>query len=378
MPHGSPSQSRPNRAIAHLLQPFVSESPKLDEEDAVNERIAFSLGAIALGVLSIIGLALQTACLVGDIKEERSRRSVNIVLETLWTFTTIISALSRPRTASSILAVVLIVLLFTQILFAFSIWADQSSGSPMSWNVLLLTLGSLNAFFATAISLSMPIRDPRFSTETISQPFTTPTSKLRSPEDNLTLWQWMSVSWMAPMIDVGSKRQLNGEDVWTLPFEFQHRQLHDSFRQLRGTVFRRLIRANFVDLIILSLLALLELAANYSAPLLLQRLLTAMERLNARKESAIFWAALIMAARLVAAQSAVFSMWFGRRCYERSRGEMITMLYEKTLNRKIMSGVTDEKEQVEPGIEADLQNSDVGCADSDALVNGDAGDLSGS
>ncbi len=30
-------------------------------------------------------------------------------------------------------------------------------------------------------------------------------------------------------------------------------------------------------------------------------------------------------------------MWFGRRAYERSRGEMITMLYEKTLSRKVIA-----------------------------------------
>ena len=52
---------------------------------------------------------------------------------------------------------------------------------------------------------------------------------------------------------------------------------------------------------------------------------------------ALTYALLSLMVRLIASQSAVFSLWFGRRAYERSRGEMITMLYEKTLSRKVVS-----------------------------------------
>jgi hypothetical protein len=55
------------------------------------------------------------------------------------------------------------------------------------------------------------------------------------------------------------------------------------------------------------------------------------------KRAALTYALLSLVVRLIAAQSAVFSLWYGRRCYERSRGEMITMLYEKTLSRKVVS-----------------------------------------
>ena len=52
---------------------------------------------------------------------------------------------------------------------------------------------------------------------------------------------------------------------------------------------------------------------------------------------------LSLVVRLVSAQCAVFTLWYSRRAYERSRGEMITMLYEKTLDRKIL-GAKQEKE----------------------------------
>lgn len=62
-----------------------------------------------------------------------------------------------------------------------------------------------------------------------------------------------------------------------------------------------------------------------------------MEDPNAPRRAALTYAILSLVVRLIANQSAVFSLWFGRRAYERSRGEMITMLYEKTLSRKVVS-----------------------------------------
>ena len=176
----------------------------------------------------------------------------------------------------------------------------------------------------------------------------------------MTLWQWMTVSWMSPLIKIGSRRQLNDEDVWLLGYEFQHRQLHDTFRELKGSVLRRLIRANWIDLALLSGLAILELTANYSIPFLLQQLLRAMDVIDRTKRPAITFALLSLLARLVATQSSVFSLWFGRRCYERSRGEMITMLYEKSLNRKIIGAVLneDQEDDQEPGQDIRYENGE--------------------
>lgn len=104
----------------------------------------------------------------------------------------------------------------------------------------------------------MPLRDPNLSAAEISPAFEKPDHLLRSPEDNLTLWQFMSVSWMSPLISIGTKRQLHNEDVWKLSFEFQHRLLHEKFRALGGSVVRRLLSANGLDLLILSNLGIVE------------------------------------------------------------------------------------------------------------------------
>jgi ABC-type multidrug transport system fused ATPase/permease subunit len=74
--------------------------------------------------------------------------------------------------------------------------------------------------------------------------------------------------------------------------------------------------------------------AEFSTPLLLQQLLKSMENLKSEKRVAMTYAALILLAQLIMTQSDVFALWYGRRCYERSRGEMTMMVYEKALVRK--------------------------------------------
>ncbi|KAL8918729.1 MAG: hypothetical protein Q9172_005299 [Xanthocarpia lactea] len=182
----------------------------------------------------------------------------------------------------------------------------------------------------------MPLRDPSIASDDISPANEKPDHRRRSPEDNLTLWQFMSVSWMASLISIGSTRQLDDEDVWQLGYEFQHQILHAKFRELGGSVVRRLLAANGLDLVILLCLGVLEALADFAGPVLLQQLLRAMQDSFALRTRAVTFVALSLLVRLVACQSSVFSLWYSRRSYERSRGEMITMLYEKTLSRKII------------------------------------------
>ena len=80
--------------------------------------------------------------------------------------------------------------------------------------------------------------------------------------------------------------------------------------------------------------------------MLLQQLLRSMETADTRRSAAVIYAVLSFLVRLIASQSSVFNLWFSRRCYERSRGEMITMLYEKTLSRKITGAPTQPQKTV--------------------------------
>lgn len=79
-----------------------------------------------------------------------------------------------------------------------------------------------------------------------------------------------------------------------------------------------------------------------------------MEDNRAPRRAALNYALLSLIVRLVSSQSGVFSLWYGRRAYERSRGELITMLYEKTLARKVVSVSSKAKAVIEVELETIL------------------------
>lgn len=312
-------------------RPFISEYP--DKDEIANPKLKKRLpyGVFLICGLSGFGFAVQVASALHIPSA--------IMPAVSWVVAALLIGIRRPRTAPIGLLGVYVGICVSQITWLASRDNLQVS-RPVDILAILSTILSL-ACFTTIVN--MPLRSTILSQSDTSRPFTSPTNNLRSPEDNLTPWQWMTVSWMSPLISTGSKRQLNDEDVWSLSYEFQHRHLHDAFRELKGTVVRRLIRANWIDLLLLSILAVVELVANYSTPVLLQQLLKSMENIRLSARPAVTYTVLTLLVQLVAAQSSVFSLWFGRRCYERSRGEMITMLYEKTLARKIIGGVQNEE-----------------------------------
>ena len=67
---------------------------------------------------------------------------------------------------------------------------------------------------------------------------------------------------MSPLISIGFVRQLQDEDVWSLSHEFQHKSLHEKFRELKGSVVKRLFKANSIDLVVLTTLGLIESLAS--------------------------------------------------------------------------------------------------------------------
>ncbi|KAK3294513.1 uncharacterized protein B0H64DRAFT_189203, partial [Chaetomium fimeti] len=243
----------------------------------------------------------------------------------------LILLVERPRTVPGAVFVINTVLFFV-VTAILALMPDALSGGwprVLSWvSGVALPLASI------ALMLNMPLRDPLLDSTGIGKPFAEPTATLRSPEDIITLWQWMSVSWMGPLIKIGYKRQLEDEDVWFLPYEWHHSRVHVLFRELTGTVFVRLVKANGIDLLITTFLGVLETSLELADPVFLKQLLGALTSKQPDVRAAIVYAGITLFARLVKTQSGVFSLWYCRRNYERSRGELITMVHEKTLRRK--------------------------------------------
>ncbi|KAF2637494.1 ABC bile acid transporter-like protein [Massarina eburnea CBS 473.64] len=319
------STSRPS-----WTKPFIKE----DKEEPTELASAFSCRPITatLGLLlvSMAGLTLQIISMFVP------KIHLNSVFPSVaWVIAIAIVILEKPRAAP--LSLLLIYFgLFTEQLIVLS-----HTPPPLTVKDVPMGLSAVTALLSVFVILNMPLRDPELPSDDISPAFTAPTAKLRTPEDSLTPWQYMSVSWMAPLIKKGSTRKVNDEDVWDLGWEFKHARLHSAFRVLEGSVTKRLLVANGMDLVRTTGLGLLQLAMTLLTPVLLQKFLASMNDSGSPRAATITYAVIAVLLRLVSAQSNVFTLWYQRRAYERSRGEMITMLYEKTLNRKILGAKQD-------------------------------------
>lgn len=250
--------------------------------------------------------------------------------------TLIVLLIDRPRSTPGAVLILQVALLFIQLILFNTIIYITTSKEILVWIVeICISLGSV------IFIINMPMRDPLLASDDICSPYQTPTSSLRSPEDNFTLWNWMSVGWMTPIVGTAYLRQLHHEDVWKLPLEFQHNRLHRLFRDVNGSVLSRILKVNAPDLIITTVLGTLESLCSLVPVIFLKQLLTALEGENPNRKVAMVYGVFILMARLISAQSGIFNIWFCRRAYERCRGEMITMIYEKTLMRKAFTFPSD-------------------------------------
>lgn len=169
----------------------------------------------------------------------------------------LMTVLLRPRTTSIRLLAVLAAIATTSVIHCLN-----GRVVFLGLHTVVLAASASIALLSIFALMQLPFRDPMLLKEGICAAFNPPTDSLRSPEDDLTLWQFLTVSWMSPLISLGFKKQLNQDEVWALGFEFEHRTLHDLFHELRGSVTSRILQANWIDLVILTTLALVELMSS--------------------------------------------------------------------------------------------------------------------
>lgn len=310
-------------------KPFAQE--EIWRKDARSRR--WGPGIISLSILPMagFGVALANGIMSRADGEQRLWKWLELLP---WAIVPLVTFIERPRKTPKTLLILYCIVLIGSLAALYETY--HTHGEMTMLNVV----GILIPLAAVLVILAMPMRDPSLDTDGIAKSHDASTVELRSPEDNLTLWEFMTVSWMSPLIKRGFGKRLDETDVWQLPYDFQHERLHSRFKQLKGSIVKRLLVANGLDLMITTGLGISETAANLANPILLRCLLTAIKEGN--KEEAMLYTTGTLAVRLVACQSAVFLLWFSRRAYERSRGEMITAVYAKTLTRKTQAFQLDE------------------------------------
>ncbi|KAF7331515.1 ATP-dependent bile acid permease [Mycena kentingensis (nom. inval.)] len=180
---------------------------------------------------------------------------------------------------------------------------------------------------------------------------------MKSPEDYTTLFEWITFSFIHPLIRKGSQQTLYEQHVWEMSPTMQSRPVFAKFQTILGiSLLQRLVVANSFDLMQAFSLSdylgsyphradfigtLLSIVFQYASPYLLKRLL---ELLDEDKPGvreiglAHIYAGLMFVCALLRAQCNLQHLWFNRRASARVRSQLMAAIYDKALKRKDFSG----------------------------------------
>ncbi|KEP50340.1 multidrug resistance-associated ABC transporter [Rhizoctonia solani 123E] len=242
-------------------------------------------------------------------------------------------------------------------------------------------------------------------------------------EDNCTLWQWMTFTWVSPIISLGASRPLEEKDVWQLSKSMRTRVLMRKFLQVkRASLLRRILVANAMDLFLDASLTVISTLMNFSAPFFLNLILRAVrEDLSVptnsasfstvsitenlrfyaaisldsiflptlirtsgsgdvsanttgsprtlQRSDAYFFAIAAFVCQLIKSQSDLQHLYFSRRASVRVKGELVASVYEKALKRKDVTGTVQKNQEkdvkgkgkeAKPEAPQDSSSADVG------------------
>jgi lysylphosphatidylglycerol synthetase-like protein (DUF2156 family) len=242
---------KPQRQGWSLLSP--GEELSNDEEDGPAKRKHPSLlGPIALGVLAVLGCAMQFV-----LPGKASRLHPAVALPLLsWVLLLLLVILKRPRYCQRSL------LLFYLVAFVTEAAKPNSWSSATPNTIRIATYGTmLSAMISILVVLCMQLYPAQYPTRLIRTYGIGPSSKERSPEDSLRLWQYLTFSWVWPLLAVGKERQIDPQDVWARAYELRNEHVAKIRSKLGDLpLLRRLLKENAVDSVILVVLSLVSLS----------------------------------------------------------------------------------------------------------------------
>ncbi|KAG6003802.1 hypothetical protein E4U43_000858 [Claviceps pusilla] len=327
--------------LPQWLKPFAKE-----ENPCSNKHKSWTRWTSGLLIVSMAGLILSIVPICLNPRELRA-----IVQVVPWLSTVLISALDRPTSTPRILLL--------QYLLMFSAGVGTYSAQFLNHH-----FHTLDPFQISRIALAlagilvignMPLRNPAWGLDDIGNSKLPPSHHVRSPEDNLSLFRFWTVTWMHPLARLCRQREITVEDVWQLPFEFQHTRLYLAFRDLRGKLLPCLIEANGLDLFVATVFAVADTVAEVSNIRLTARLYKALDSNN--PDEAIFWCVVMLSLDVFRQLSKTTCGWYSRKAYERSRGETFIALFSKLLTRAVPGSDATEKGPGDDYIDNPVRNA---------------------
>ncbi|CAE6451725.1 unnamed protein product [Rhizoctonia solani] len=212
--------------------------------------------------------------------------------------------------------------------------------------------------------------------ESIGEPTVNAEGRLPALEDHCTLLQWITFSWVSPLVALGSRQPLGEKDMWQLMLTVLSAILDFGPPVFLNLILRAMIANPRVDLAHTPpLLDEMHFYASLSANTLLLRspdsTATEFQRPLQRRDAYVF-AIAAAACQLVKSQSDLQHLYFARRASVRIKGELVASIYKKALKRKDMSGAvkkTDTKGKSEPGANLNAQPEVSSSADIGKVVS---------
>ncbi|KAG0148468.1 hypothetical protein CROQUDRAFT_105709 [Cronartium quercuum f. sp. fusiforme G11] len=235
--------------------------------------------------------------------------------------------------------------------------------SPLAWP-LLIPMSLAGALIGVAGTYPL---SPILPARNVAKPGAPPTARETCPEDATTLWGWMTFGFFEPLLHLADKRTLAESDIWQLSPFFQHRNIFQKYlasprtgTERKGWILWRLVRWSLTDLLIELFTELWSTVVSFVATYALKRILDALT-VGGHRDEAVAWAGLHFLCNMSFAQFDLFGKWHSRRSYERTRGQLFSMLHHKSLRRKDKSTLakprTSSKKEEE---EAEKDNANIG------------------
>ncbi|KAJ3988444.1 P-loop containing nucleoside triphosphate hydrolase protein [Lentinula detonsa] len=235
-------------------------------------------------------------------------------------------------------------------LHAFISFFNLSFHTPQNLHVWM---GSLNVIISVLflwVAGSLPLQDIPPG-ERIAHRNDVPSVLMTCPEDDVTLWAWLTFTFVEPIFAVANKGTLNDTDVWSLSPYFKHKNLFNKCLEYREkhpkhSLLRFLLVSNSLDLILDVVLELWTAVIGFVPPYALKEILS-MLTVNTpeSRQTAYFWAFITFLAHLSFAQKDLIQQWHTRRCYERTRGQLFCTIHYKALKRQDVTGRIDTEEE---------------------------------